>query len=225
MCGRYVQTKKAREHARKLAAMRAEAAAPRPETWNLCPSTLSLVVRSREGIVSADWLSWGIQNEVPLPGFRPINARIESVDSKPTFRDAWQHRRGVVPVDGWYEWKTQGKTKQPYYFFRRDGLPIFFGGLWTGDTFCLLTTEANGDLAQIHDRRPLSLRDEEAGSWISTPPASPERVVSCAILPGDIAFHPVSPRVSSPRHDGPELTQAVSVDKPPEAVQTNLFLG
>jgi len=225
MCGRFVQLMKARRKARALAKAMAEqaAAAARAESWNVAPSTSALVVRSEGNALSADWFFWGLQNEVPLSGVRPTNARLESAFDKPTFRDAWLNRRCVVPVEGWYEWKTDGNDKQPYYFSRRDGEPIFLGGLWAGRTFCLLTTRADGDLAKIHERRPLALRDADAETWITGPPASPERLAFSAVPPIEITFHPVSPRVNNARTDGPSLINPIVLDDTPRPIQTSLF--
>src|ERR1035438_273370 len=80
MCGRYVQTKRARDHARLLT-IREEMEAPRPETWNLAPSTQSLVVRAKPTGLTSDWLSWGFQNSANAT-VKPINARIETAASK-----------------------------------------------------------------------------------------------------------------------------------------------
>jgi len=88
MCGRYVQTKKARDHARLLS-IREEMKAPRPETWNLAPSAQSLVVRAKPIGLTSSWLSWGFHDSVDAM-LKPINARIETAASKPLFREAWK---------------------------------------------------------------------------------------------------------------------------------------
>ncbi len=201
----------------------AQAAVERAESWNVAPSTSALLVRAEGNVLTTDWLFWGLQNEVPLSGVRPTNARLESVSEKPTFRDAWQHRRCLVPVDGWYEWKSDGAEKQPYYFSRCDGEPIFLGGLWAGKTFCLLTTRAGGDLARVHDRRPLALRDADAESWITGAPSTPERLLFSAVPPVEIAYHPVSPRVNNTRNDAPNLIDPIILDDSPRPIQTTLF--
>jgi putative SOS response-associated peptidase YedK len=194
--------------------------APRPETWNLAPSTRSLVVQAKAEGLTSSWLTWGFQR-IAEGAIKPINARIEMAASKPLFREAWKTNRCVIPADGWFEWRTEKGRKQPYYFHRRDNQPIFFAGLWSEDSFCLFTMEAEGDLAQIHHRRPLAIRDEDAQGWIETIPSSPEKVVFCAVPEIDIAFHAVSPRVSSPRNDGPELIEPIVVRE--EAPQGDLF--
>jgi putative SOS response-associated peptidase YedK len=203
MCGRYVQTKRARDRA-KLLAMREAAAAPRPETWNLAPSTSSLVVRAKDDGLITDWLFWGYQ-ESSTATVSPINARIESAASKILFKGAWKARRCVIPADGWYEWRQKSHGKQPYYFHSTNGEPLFFAGLWTGETFAILTTAADGELWHIHHRRPLALSLEHSREWIEETPRSEGSLVAKLVPAQEIAYHPVSGRVSSPRNDGPEL--------------------
>ena len=213
MCGRYVQTKKARDHARLLT-LREEMEAPRPETWNLAPSTLSLVVRAEQPGLTSVWLSWGFQSSATAT-VKPINARVETAASKPLFREAWKTRRCVVPVDGWYEWKEEHKRKQPYYFHHKNGEPLFFAGLCTEETFAILTMAAEGDLARIHDRRPLAFGVYRGREWIEQLPQSEGNVVARAVSSAEIAFHPVSTDVSNPRKDGSELIQPVAVSDRP----------
>ena len=213
MCGRYVQTKRARDHARLLA-IHKETEAPRPETWNLAPSTRSLVVRAKQDGLTSSWLSWGFQSS-PVATVKPINARIETAASKQLFREAWKTRRCVIPADGWYEWQLTRNGKQPYYFYQKNSEPLFFAGLWAGETFAILTTAAEGDLARIHDRRPLAFGVERGRGWIEQLPQSEGSVVARAIPPEEIIFHPVSTVVSSPRHDSPELIQPVAVSNGP----------
>ena len=220
MCGRYVQSKRAIAHARMLA-FREAFAATRTETWNLAPTTQSLLVRSTAEGLSPDWLTWGFRNSPAAP-MGPINARVETADSKPTFRDAWRSNRCAVPADGWYEWRLENGKKQPYFFRRRDGEPVFFAGLWSGGTFCILTTAADGDLTQIHDRRPLAIETDEAKRWIETIPKSPEDLVSRRVPPSEIAFHPVSTRVSYAKNDGADLIEEMKV-APGASPELDLF--
>jgi len=230
MCGRYVQTKIARYRARLLELAR-EPEPQRAESWNVAPTTLALAVRIAPQGRVADWLTWGLQGNGPIRAadgegspLRPINARLESVAEKPFFREPWKSRRCLIPADGWYEWKLDGDSlpvgkrgrtgarKQPYYFHRRDGQPLFLAALWTGDTYCLLTTPADGDLKKIHHRRPLTLRDEEATTWLAHEPATPEKALAAAVPPEALAFYPVSPQVSNARQDRPNLIDPVILE-------------
>jgi putative SOS response-associated peptidase YedK len=213
MCGRYVQTKKARDHAR-LMTVREKMEDPRPETWNLAPSTLSLVLRAERPGLSSVWLSWGFQSSTTTT-VKPINARIETAACKSLFREAWKTRRCVIPADGWYEWQQTRNGKQPYYFYQKNGEPLFFAGLWTGESFAILTTAAEGDLARIHDRRPVALGVERGREWIEQLPKSEGSVVARTVSSAEIAFHPVSTDVNSPRQDGPDLIKRIAVSDGP----------
>jgi putative SOS response-associated peptidase YedK len=201
MCGRYPQSKRARDsvHAFGVPA----GLAPRPETWNLAPSTASLVVRRRDNDLTADWLTWGLA--VPVHGMKPINARVETALSKSLFRESWRSRRCVVPADGWFEWKAEKGRKQPYFFFQRGGEPIFFAGIGLDESFALLTTSATGAHGEIHHRRPLALRAEDGKTWIDKGAESASELILGLIPAADILFHAVSARVNSTREDGPSL--------------------
>ena len=209
MCGRYVQTKRARDHSRLLA-MYEEMEAPRPETWNLAPGTRSLVIRAKPNGLASNWLTWGFQTSTTAT-VKPINSRIETAASKQLFREAWKTRRCVIPADGWYEWQLTRNGKQPYYFYQKNGEPLFFAGLWAGETFAILTTAAEGDLARIHDRRPLAFGVERGREWIERLPKSEGSVVARAVSTAEITFHPLSSGVGNPRHDGPELIHPIGV--------------
>src|SRR4051794_39303335 len=82
------------------------------------------------------------------------NARAETVADKPSFRSAFKSRRCIIPADGFYEWKKNGKLKLPFYFRRADGRPIAFAGLWERwndlESCTIITTEANSLMAAIH---------------------------------------------------------------------------
>ena len=145
-----------------------------PPRWNAAPSQELLVIRRNHttGELSLDPLRWGLIPywcQDPTGGRKPINAKSETVDRLPTFRDAYRERRCVVPVDGFFEWKAiKGqKAKQPYAIAMKTGEPFGIGGIWenwkesrSGEwirTFAVITTDANQMVAEIHDRMALIL--------------------------------------------------------------------
>ncbi|MBF0445622.1 MAG: SOS response-associated peptidase, partial [Magnetococcales bacterium] len=111
-------------------------------------------------------------------GGRFINARSETVASKPAFRDAYQSRRCLVPADGFYEWKRDGVGgKCPYFIGKVDRRPFAFGGLWESwlgggddgggvETFTVLTTEPNDVVRPIHNRMPLIIDPADYSTWL-----------------------------------------------------------
>ena len=130
-----------------------------------------LVIRRNHtaGELSLDPLRWGLISywcQDPTGGRKPINAKSETVDRLPTFRDAYRKRRCIVPVDGFFEWKAiKGqKAKQPYAIAMKTREPFGIAGIWenwkeprSGEwirTFAVITTDANQFVAEIHGRIP-----------------------------------------------------------------------
>jgi len=138
------------------------------------------IVRINAGARSFALVRWGlIPAWVKDPrGFALlINARGETVNEKPAFRNAMQRRRCLVPANGFYEWKPDGAGKRPYFIRPRGGGPIAFAGLWETwmgpngeevETACIVTTTANSTLAPIHDRMPVVIAPEAFDLWLDT---------------------------------------------------------
>jgi putative SOS response-associated peptidase YedK len=137
-----------------------------------------------------------------------FNARAENADTKPFFRDAFKKRRCLIPASGYYEWTSTPGGKQPYYYTRRDGLPITIAGLWdewknpeSGERLrscTMLITEPNKLAAEIHDRMPAILEAENFAPWLSGD-AGEELLVPAA--DERLQVVPVSKRVNSSRAD------------------------
>lgn len=145
-----------------------------------------------------------------------INARAESVESRPTFAEAFTHRRCVIPASGFYEWAGPNYARQPYWVHRRDGDLLLFAGLYTNEeaddnrmpaSFTILTCAANPTLATIHDRMPVILSDRDADDWMNPRVKAPLSLKPLLIpLPEALlVIQPVSPLVNSVKNEGPEL--------------------
>ena len=186
--------------------------------YNIAPSQDILVVRAigDAGAREFAMLRWGL---VPhwardaAIGNRMINARAETVAEKPSFRDAYRHRRCLVAADGFYEWqKAPNGTKQPYHIRFDDDAPFAIAGLWerwraadgeTLETCTLITTEANRALEPIHHRMPVILQPAAYDAWLDARSASPD-ALGALLRPypsDDLAAHAVGPRVNNARHD------------------------
>ena len=204
-----------------------------PPRYNGAPSQDLLVIRENHqtGRRSIDALRWGLiphRCNDPSGGRRPINAKAETVASLPTFRDAYARRRCLVPVNGFYEWKTTKFGKQPYAVAMANGEPFALGGIWenwwsqrTGQwmrTFCILTTTANALVSHIHDRMPLILSADSYGRWLGkeADPADLRRVH----VPTDMATWPISNRVNSPKNDDAEVFAGIDTPLRGEAIQS-----
>ncbi len=150
-------------------------------------------------------------------GYKMINAKAETVDEKPAFRNAFKRRRCLIPADGFYEWKKLkgGKEKQPYRLCLPDQRPFAFAGLWEANdklevTSCtIITCAPNTVAAEIHDRMPVILPPEAYADWLSQ--ATPPEDAKALLTPyaGKMIAYPVDKAVGSPKNDGPELIEEV----------------
>lgn len=151
----------------------------------------------------------------PSIGNKMINARGETIASKPSFRKAVRERRCLIPVTGFYEWKKTPTGKVPHHITHKDEPVMTFGGLWEiwedaegkeMRTFTIITTEPNELMAEIHNRMPVIIPRELREAWLDM--ARPLEEVLMMVKPledGYLEATPVSTLVNSPRNDGPEL--------------------
>lgn len=213
MCGRYTLTVPKRLAA-AFPEYRFPEIAPR---YNIAPTQGVLGVRNGER--DAEFFIWGLRGN--------INARAETVATKPTFRDALRERRAILFADGYYEWQVRGDGKQPYYVHRPDGAPFAFAALWELEpapngpvrTCAMVTTDAAPALQAIHHRMPVILDDRDRAAWLSPSPMSPEDAHD-VLARGDyrVEAYPVSLAVNRASNDDPSLNREV---RPPQ--QGDLF--
>ncbi len=153
----------------------------------------------------------------PKIGARLINARSESVDSKPSFRNAYRHRRCLVPANGWFEWQRIGAAKQPWWI-SVGGEPFSFAGLWevwnkgAGPvwSFTILTCPATEALSEIHHRQPAIIPRDRYEEWVGAGPPHP-RLLDLVRTPraGPFDCRRVSTDVNNPRNDHPDILRAI----------------
>lgn len=148
--------------------------------WNIRPDQFIPAIINQEGINKLVDFRWGLipsWSKDPSIAARLINARSETVDKKPSFRDAFRKRRCLIVADGFYEWKREGKNKLPLYFYLKSGRPFGFAGLyekWMSpdkqeiNTCTIITTTANELLVSVHGRMPVILSKEEEQVWLSS---------------------------------------------------------
>jgi putative SOS response-associated peptidase YedK len=148
-----------------------------------------------------------------------VNARGESVARTPSFREAFAHRRCLVPADGFYEWREDGGRKVPYWFHPVDGRVLSFAGIWEHwerhgeeprDGFAILTIAANDDVRPVHERMPLIVAPADRAAWLArdTEPAVLGQILARP-APGSLAARRVSTRVNSARDDDADLLREV----------------
>jgi putative SOS response-associated peptidase YedK len=221
MCGRYAITS-APEAIRRLFGY---ADQPNfPPRYNVAPTQPVPIVRLDEGQRRFALVRWGL---IPAWVKDPsrfsllINARGESLDAKPAFRNAMRRRRCLFPVDGFFEWPREGERNVPYYVHRKGGGPLAFAGLWETwmgpngeemETAAIVTTRANRMLAPIHERMPVIVPPDAFDFWLDTAKVDAE-MGAAVVAPapeGLLDLHEVSPAVNSHANDTPDLVAPVT---------------
>lgn len=199
-------------------------------SFNKAPTQDGLVVRRHPDTAARhlDVLRWGL---VPRwakdasGAARMMNARGESVADKPAFRDAFARRRCLVPMDGFYEWRGEGRAKQPFACALRSGAPMACAGLWEGwkqpdgewlRSFTIVTCAAAGRQALLHERMPVILPPEAWEAWLD-PAAAPADLLALLVPAEDatLAFWPVSARVGRVAENDAGLLERDPLAVPP----------
>jgi len=198
-----------------------------PPTWNGAPTDTFPIVgyNAKEGHRGLTLMRWGL---IPYwakdgkVGFANINAKAETVDSKPAFREAFARgRRCLVPVDNFYEWKKTATGKQPYAIGLADGGIMALAGLWetwkspAGEralSFTIITCEPNALCAELHNRMPVVLAPDTWPMWLDEEPADvPHLKALLAPYPADgMKCWPVSPRVGNVKNNDPSLIEPLA---------------
>ncbi len=193
--------------------------------WNLAPSQQALII-SRNGLQNEAMMAhWGIPAASAKHSFL-INARSETVQEKPTFREAFHHRRCLVVASGWYEWSA---PKTPWHIQLYDGGVMAFGGMLYGQAdqqrFVIVTTAADAGLEDIHHRAPLTLAPEDYDVWMAGDTETASRLLRSAPAHW-FNWYRVGPDVGKVDNDHPALVTPLSDDalRMETAPQGDLFV-
>jgi putative SOS response-associated peptidase YedK len=249
MCGRFAVTTDPALLAEKIKAIDEATSAqssPAPN-YNVAPTTTIATVVSRHtepddeptrrvrmmrwGLVPP-WAKPGVDGAPESKGPQLINARAEKLTTSPAFRASAKSRRCLVPMDGYYEWRaTPGKKtgKTPFYMYRSDGDMLFMAGLWSvwrpaKDANPLLsctivTTDAVGELAEIHDRMPLVVPERDWDRWLNPDVPADDELLSNPPDVRGIELREISTLVNNVRNNGPQLIEPAE----PQAEQATLL--
>ena len=215
MCGRYALHSKPEVVA---LAFGLDAVPPYAARYNIAPTTPVLAVREPGGVREGALLRWGLVPrwaKDPSMGARMNNARAETVAEKPSFREAFRRRRCLIPADGFFEWKPEGGVKQPYYITPSAGGLFAFAGLWEEwqgpegplQTCCVVTTDANGPMAEVHERMPVMIEKADWARWLECKPGNTVSDLLHAPPDDAIAIRRVSRAVNNARNDLPQLIE------------------
>jgi putative SOS response-associated peptidase YedK len=170
----------------------------------------------------------------PSIGSRLINARAETLTELPSFKPLVERRRCIVPADGFYEWRKEGRRKVPMWVYLKTKQPFGLAGLWDVwrnpdgkrvESFTIITTEPNELVRPVYNRMPVILRPEEEEQWldVSRTPFAKARSVLKPYPEELMDAHDVSPIVNSAKYDGPECIRPASDDDIPRAGQLSLL--
>lgn len=214
MCGRYTMSTQAEALEERF---RAKFSAEVRPTYNAAPSKAQCAILNNnpQAIVPAVWgfvPAWadGRKDVKPV-----INARGETVATKPFFRGAFKNNRCLVLADGFYEWRRTKDGKAPYRIALKTGEPFAFAGIWSTvhnadgtaqQRFAIITTEANALVAHIHNRMPVILSEADEAGWLN--PQIPLEDAQAMLVPFPaelLTAYEVSTKVNSPAYDASEL--------------------
>ena len=237
MCGRYVSTTSSEELVAEYRVDEVCLGAPLPPRWNVAPTQPVYVVTAKRDPQRRRQLGtmrWGLVPswaQSPAVGPPMINARAETVATKPAFRTALRRRRCIIPADSFWEWQAgTGRSKQPYAIRRQGGGTLAFAGLWAVwrdpaspgrvlQSAAIVTTDANRALAQVHPRMPVVLDEAAVAVWLDPEVEDPDLLLGLLESSPDDRWEawPVGSAVNAVGNDGPGLLERV---EPPVRVQS-----
>jgi putative SOS response-associated peptidase YedK len=216
MCGRFAQASAIQKVQEMLNIVGQLDLTPR---YNVAPSIPIIAIRENTD-AAMEWATfhWGLIPHWAKDkkiGYKMINAKAETVHEKPSFRNAFKYRRCVIPADGFYEWRNGPNGKQPYYILAQNDEPLFFAGLWESwtspeesiESCTIITTEATGNIREIHTRMPVTLTGEQITQWVDRDIQDPVKLHNLLTPTAKLNYYPVAKTVNNPRNDTPECIE------------------
>ncbi|MFH1836479.1 MAG: SOS response-associated peptidase [Methanobacteriota archaeon] len=197
--------------------------------YNIAPTQDVLAVFEDSGELVADSFTWGLvphwAKEARLGGL--INARAESADEKPSFRESFKNRRCLILASGFFEWRKFSGGKQPYFIKLKSGDPFAFAGLfdiWHDElkTCTILTTKPNAVVKPIHERMPVILSPESENSWLEFSDVDSLKKLLTPYPPEEMEAYPISKEVNNPETEGSTIIERIQL-KGDVSDQKNLF--
>lgn len=186
--------------------------------YNIAPTQMIPTIVNNIGR-ELDLKRWGLiphwAKDINI-GSKMINARAETVDEKPSFKHLLKRKRCIIPADGFYEWKHEGKIKRPYRITLKTEEPFSFAGLWDSwqlpdgkeiSSCTIITTTPNELMADIHDRMPVILPTEAENLWLDNG-IEDSHFLKSLLIPFDTSLmrvYEISSIVNSPKNNTAEV--------------------
>jgi len=198
-----------------------------PPSYNVAPTTEVYGVVATDGSREREIevFRWGIEpkwQNTESTSSRLINARFETVDVKPTFSDAFKHRRCLVPADGFFEWQRRSKParRRPFYIYKSDHAQLAMAGIWEPGpskgqgSVAILTRESDTFMSNIHNRMPLTLTTSLWDEWLDPTIDDAQALKHLVMSEPAETFdaHQVDPKIGNPQHDRPENIAPIPAD-------------
>ena len=191
-----------------------------PARYNITPQQPINVICEVERLRQMRLMLWGL---IPFwakdasIGQKLINARSETAHEKPSFRSAFRYRRCLIPADGYYEWQSTSKGKQPYYFSNSEKRLFAIAGLWESwndiETVVILTTQANALMKPVHHRMPVIIEPQDYQRWLN--PFTPWQEMKPLMAAKEHQWmhrYPVSTLVNRPTVDAPSCIEPITLE-------------
>ena len=206
MCGRYVVTNPVSKTEKLVkTAIQVEDT----QNYNAHPYQKLPVLKKYKNGNTLENLKWGlVPSWAKNKDFKAlINARLETIDEKISFKKLIKNFRCVVVADGFYEWKRKETEKIPHYFTRVDKKPIFFAGIFESDQFCLITEESSDNVKEIHHRQPVILNQTDINRYLNIEMSGSSFLKECK--KPKLIFHEISKDVNKPTNNIASLIQKI----------------
>ena len=204
MCGRFVVTNAV---TKTIKIVKLVIAVNDTDNYNAHPQQKLPVIKSYTNGKTLESLQWGLtpswtkEREIkPL-----INARLETLNEKISFKNLIKNNKCLVVADGYYEWKREKISKQPYYFTRLDNQTIFFAGIYKDHQFIIITMQANSNVIDIHHRQPIIINEGDFSDYFNHKKKQASFLKSYKAP--ELKFHPVSKDVNKPINNTKELIE------------------
>jgi len=210
MCGRYVVTDAV---AKTREIVKSTIVVNDTDNFNAHPQQKLPVIKSYTNGKTVESLQWGLTpswaNEKEIMPL--INARLETLNEKRSFKNLIKNNRCLVVADGYYEWKREKMSKQPYYFSRLDNQTIFFAGIYKDYQFVIITMQANFNVIDIHHRQPVIINKDAFNDYFNLKNDGASFLKSYKAP--ELKFYPVSKDVNKPTNNTEELIEELKLKK------------